>query len=65
VGIIGQPWWAGGIYSPGVTPKPVELITGGATRQESVYNGLQALPSDAEQVLIHDGGKVFGNARFT
>lgn len=37
--------------------KPVELIQGGDTRQESVYNGLQALPSDAEQVLIHDGAR--------
>jgi 2-C-methyl-D-erythritol 4-phosphate cytidylyltransferase len=34
--------------------KPVELIIGGSTRQESVYNGLRALPSKAEQVLIHD-----------
>ncbi len=37
--------------------KPVELIQGGDTRQESVYNGLQALPLDAEQVLIHDGAR--------
>ncbi|MDZ7956485.1 MAG: 2-C-methyl-D-erythritol 4-phosphate cytidylyltransferase [Aulosira sp. DedQUE10] len=37
--------------------KPVELILGGATRQESVYNGLQALPEAAEQVLIHDGAR--------
>lgn len=37
--------------------KPVVLIPGGATRQESVYNGLQALPADAEQVLIHDGAR--------
>ena len=37
--------------------KPVELIVGGDTRQQSVYNGLQALPSDAEQVLIHDGAR--------
>ncbi|MEH2067370.1 MAG: 2-C-methyl-D-erythritol 4-phosphate cytidylyltransferase [Nostoc sp.] len=37
--------------------KPVELIPGGSTRQESVYNGLQALPADAEQVLIHDGAR--------
>ncbi|AUT03691.1 2-C-methyl-D-erythritol 4-phosphate cytidylyltransferase [Nostoc sp. CENA543] len=37
--------------------KPVELILGGATRQESVYNGLQALPTEAEQVLIHDGAR--------
>lgn len=37
--------------------KPVELIVGGATRQESVYNGLQALPETATQVLIHDGAR--------
>jgi 2-C-methyl-D-erythritol 4-phosphate cytidylyltransferase len=37
--------------------KPVKLIEGGATRQESVYNGLQALPTDAQNVLIHDGAR--------
>lgn len=37
--------------------KPVQLITGGATRQESVYKGLQALPIAAERVLIHDGAR--------
>lgn len=37
--------------------KPVELIPGGETRQQSVYNGLQALPTDAERVLIHDGAR--------
>jgi 2-C-methyl-D-erythritol 4-phosphate cytidylyltransferase len=37
--------------------KPVELIPGGGTRQASVYNGLQALPAAAEQVLIHDGAR--------
>jgi len=37
--------------------KPVELIQGGGTRQQSVYNGLQALPTDAERVLIHDGAR--------
>ena len=37
--------------------KPVQLIQGGSTRQESVYNGLQALPTAAEQVLIHDGAR--------
>lgn len=36
---------------------PVLCIPGGRTRQESVYNGLQALPADAEQVLIHDGAR--------
>ncbi|MEW6492692.1 MAG: 2-C-methyl-D-erythritol 4-phosphate cytidylyltransferase [Cyanobacteriota bacterium] len=37
--------------------KPVHLIQGGETRQESVYNGLQALPAEAEWVLIHDGAR--------
>jgi len=37
--------------------KTIALIPGGSTRQESVYNGLQALPTNAEQVLIHDGAR--------
>ena len=37
--------------------KPVQFIQGGLTRQESVYNGLQALPDGAERVLIHDGAR--------
>lgn len=37
--------------------KPIQLIVGGTTRQESVYNGLQALPNAAKQVLIHDGAR--------
>lgn len=34
--------------------KPVKFIEGGETRQDSVYNGLQALPTSAARVLIHD-----------
>lgn len=37
--------------------KPVVFVTGGNTRQESVYNGLQALPPQAQWVLIHDGAR--------
>ena len=36
---------------------PVKSIVGGDTRQESVYNGLQALPDTAKRVLIHDGAR--------
>jgi 2-C-methyl-D-erythritol 4-phosphate cytidylyltransferase len=36
---------------------PVVFIPGGETRQESVYNGLQGLPSNATRVLIHDGAR--------
>ncbi|MBE9183529.1 2-C-methyl-D-erythritol 4-phosphate cytidylyltransferase [Microcoleus sp. LEGE 07076] len=42
--------------------KPVELILGGATRQESVYRGLQALPPNADRVLIHDGARCLATA---
>ncbi len=37
--------------------KMVRLIPGGATRQESVFCGLQGLPAVAERVLIHDGAR--------
>jgi 2-C-methyl-D-erythritol 4-phosphate cytidylyltransferase len=37
--------------------KPIVLIGGGATRQESVYRGLLALPTGTEKVLIHDGAR--------
>jgi 2-C-methyl-D-erythritol 4-phosphate cytidylyltransferase len=60
IGIISQPTdWVdlkeilGGLC----LTKPVQLIQGGTTRQESVYNGLQALPAGAQQVLIHDGAR--------
>ncbi|MDF2388054.1 2-C-methyl-D-erythritol 4-phosphate cytidylyltransferase [Nostoc ellipsosporum NOK] len=60
IGIISQPSdWPDfkAILADLKLSKPVELITGGSTRQESVYNGLQALPPAAEQVLIHDGAR--------
>ena len=37
--------------------KEVNLIQGGETRQESVYNGLRGLPGAADKVLIHDGAR--------
>ena len=33
------------------------VVPGGSERQHSVYNGLKALPEDAEYVLIHDGAR--------
>jgi 2-C-methyl-D-erythritol 4-phosphate cytidylyltransferase len=38
-------------------PIPVQLIPGGPTRQDSVYNGLKVLPPTAQRVLIHDGAR--------
>ncbi|MBN3926773.1 2-C-methyl-D-erythritol 4-phosphate cytidylyltransferase [Nostoc sp. NMS4] len=60
IGIISQPAdWSDlkTILADLKLTKPVELIQGGSTRQESVYNGLQSLPIGAEQVLIHDGAR--------
>lgn len=60
IGIIGQledePTWETLLNTLSLN-KPVVFIEGGQTRQESVYNGLQALPPEAEQVLIHDGAR--------
>ena len=60
IGIMGQPEdWPDfeQILAASPLTKPVDLIQGGATRQESVYNGLQALPAEAKHVLIHDGAR--------
>ena len=33
------------------------ITNGGATRQDSVWNGLDALPADCDRVLIHDAAR--------
>ncbi len=38
---------------------PYRLISGGKRRQESVFNGLKALPPECTHVLIHDGARPF------
>lgn len=60
IGIIGQPADFSdikAILAELSLCKPIELIIGGETRQDSVYSGLQALPEEAEWVLIHDGAR--------
>ncbi|MDA8233922.1 MAG: 2-C-methyl-D-erythritol 4-phosphate cytidylyltransferase [Clostridia bacterium] len=37
--------------------KVSKIIAGGLERQQSVYNGLRAVDSDTEVVLIHDGAR--------
>lgn len=37
--------------------RPIRLTTGGASRRESVYQGLQALPDDADVVVVHDAAR--------
>lgn len=39
--------------------KVSQIIPGGKRRQESVKNGIDALPRDAEVVVIHDGVRPF------
>jgi 2-C-methyl-D-erythritol 4-phosphate cytidylyltransferase len=41
----------------------VILTIGGAERQDSVYNGLKALPGNVDVVLIHDGARPFVDRR--
>jgi 2-C-methyl-D-erythritol 4-phosphate cytidylyltransferase len=60
IGIIGQPEDFQDfqeILADIKTIKPLQLIVGGSTRQQSVYNGLEVLPLEAERVLIHDGAR--------
>ncbi|UAJ73697.1 2-C-methyl-D-erythritol 4-phosphate cytidylyltransferase [Synechocystis sp. PCC 7339] len=60
IGILGQPYdfpAFEALLAPLHSPKPVQLITGGETRQQSVFNGMQALPQQAKFVLIHDGAR--------
>lgn len=41
-------------FAPQLTPR---VVRGGATRQQSVYQGLLAVPEEAEAVLVHDGAR--------
>jgi len=60
IGIIGQPEdcpdFQQIVAALGISDR-VNFIPGGATRQESVHRGLQSLPTEAKQVLIHDGAR--------
>jgi 2-C-methyl-D-erythritol 4-phosphate cytidylyltransferase len=45
------------IIEPLRPSKPIHLVSGGATRQESVYNGLKAMDGRFGLVVIHDGAR--------
>jgi len=63
VGIIGQPKDKNLLLnSTKDFAHKVHWINGGDTRQQSVFNGLKALPKDAEKVLIHDGARCLINS---
>lgn len=43
----------------GMKKEDLLLVYGGKERQDSVYNGLLALPSEVSHVYIHDGARPF------
>lgn len=47
------------VCKPYINRVELVLVYGGADRQDSVHNGLQALPDSVEFVLIHDGARPF------
>jgi 2-C-methyl-D-erythritol 4-phosphate cytidylyltransferase/2-C-methyl-D-erythritol 2,4-cyclodiphosphate synthase len=47
------------IIESGKSNKPETVISGGKTRQESVYRGLLVAPPNTEYVLIHDAARPF------
>ncbi len=60
IGVMGQPHdypEFQKIFNVLNTTKPIRLIQGGATRQVSVFNGLKALPTEGDRLLIHDGAR--------
>lgn len=50
------------VLREGPYPLVRQIVHGGATRQESVMNGLQALPTEAKLVAIHDAARPFVSA---
>ncbi len=51
------------IIAPFDFNKNIQLVSGGASRQESVYNGLKAVEGDCDIVVIHDGVRPFVSDR--
>lgn len=47
------------ICEPYINRIELIMVNGGDSRQDSVYNGLKALPEEVEIVLIHDGARPF------
>ena len=47
------------VLEPYAFTKVQRLVAGGATRQESVQNGIRALPVDTDFVIVHDGVRPF------
>ena len=43
--------------------KVINIVEGGATRQESVSNGIKMCPSGTEIIVIHDGARPFASSK--
>lgn len=42
--------------------KVTRIVVGGATRRESVYNGLQVIDHDTQIIVVHDGARPLADA---
>ena len=42
-----------------ITSKKIEVVEGGETRQQSVYNGLRISDEESELICVHDGVRPF------
>ncbi len=51
--------WVGELLRGEALPKPVRLVQGGDSRQESVYNALATLDPDTDVVAVHDAVRPF------
>jgi 2-C-methyl-D-erythritol 4-phosphate cytidylyltransferase len=51
------------IIAPLDFQKRIQLVSGGSTRQESVYNGLRAVENDCNIVVIHDSVRPLVSSR--
>ena len=47
------------VLAPYAFQKVQPLVAGSATRQQSVHNGVRALPADTDFVIVHDGVRPF------
>ncbi len=51
--------WVSGLLAREVRHKPVRVVEGGNSRQQSVENGLHALDPDTDLVAVHDAVRPF------
>jgi 2-C-methyl-D-erythritol 4-phosphate cytidylyltransferase len=54
---------AGRLLERFAVPRVLAVVAGGAERQDSVWQGLQAVPAETELVLVHDAVRPFVTAR--